>query len=372
MKQILAVALIAALMALSQRAVGADPSNEDHVYRYPVTSKNETKDGGTIERATRLEAAAEAIGKLDPGEVSASDQSKLLKLAASLAELAGQDKDATHLREEAEKDHPPLNAGELIARRQAQRDALQRQIDGLRRLTGTEQQIQVDVKVVEFSPAKLQQAGVQLSELKADGLPGTVIKSEDKFFERLEELRAKSLVKCLAEPTLITLSGRPASFNSGGELPFVQRTGKDEPTVEFKQFGTRVDLLAISTGNDTIRLEVRSKISAINKEHVVEVGGVKTPGLSVREVDTGFELKSGQTCVVAGLVQAPPSKRLADSSATDQGKKADAEKDSSEQIQLLFLVTPRLIAAPKADAATPAADGSSGYYGPASGSKTSK
>src|SRR4051812_21170776 len=98
MNRILPVALMAALIAMSQQAVCADPSNAPiYAPRYPATTKNQTKDGGRNETATRLEAAAEAIGKLDPGEFSATDQSKLLKLAASLAELAGQDKDATHL-----------------------------------------------------------------------------------------------------------------------------------------------------------------------------------------------------------------------------------------------------------------------------------
>jgi pilus assembly protein CpaC len=80
----------------------------------------------------------------------------------------------------------------------------------------------------------------------------------------MDALRRDDLAKLLAEPTLTTLSGRSASFNVGGEqaVPVPQQNGA--VTIEYKEFGTRVDFVPIVLGNGSIRLEVRASVSEID------------------------------------------------------------------------------------------------------------
>ena len=97
----------------------------------------------------------------------------------------------------------------------------------------------------------------------------------------------------MAEPTLVTVSGRPAFFNSGGEFPILIPAGLGTVSVEFKKFGTQVDFVPIVLGNGNIRLEVKPRVSFVDPTLSVTSQGITVPGLNVREVDTGVEMKAG-------------------------------------------------------------------------------
>jgi pilus assembly protein CpaC len=97
----------------------------------------------------------------------------------------------------------------------------------------------------------------------------------------------------MAEPTLVTVSGRPAFFNSGGEFPILVPSGLGTVSIDFKKFGTQVDFVPIVLGNGAIRLEVKPRISFLDATLSIQSQGLTVPGLSVREVDTGVEMKAG-------------------------------------------------------------------------------
>ena len=78
-------------------------------------------------------------------------------------------------------------------------------------------------------------------------------------------LRQNDLIKVLAEPQLTTVSGRPASFNSGGEFPIIVPQSLGTVSIEYRQYGTRVDFVPIVLGNGNLRLEVRPQVSEIDR-----------------------------------------------------------------------------------------------------------
>jgi pilus assembly protein CpaC len=123
------------------------------------------------------------------------------------------------------------------------------------------------------------------------------------FFGFIEALRRNNLAKVLAEPNLVTVSGRPAFFNSGGEFPILVPQSLGTVSIEYKKFGTQVDFVPIVLSNGAIRLEVRPRISEVDPTRSVTVQNFTIPGLRVREVDTGVEMQAGQTLAIAGLVQ---------------------------------------------------------------------
>ena len=123
------------------------------------------------------------------------------------------------------------------------------------------------------------------------------------FFGFIDALRTYQLAKVMAEPTIVTVSGRPAYFNSGGEFPILIPSGLGTVSVDFKKFGTQVDFVPIVLGNVPIRLDVKPRISFLDNTLSVTTQGITIPGLNVREVDTSVEMKAGQTLAIAGLVQ---------------------------------------------------------------------
>ncbi len=189
---------------------------------------------------------------------------------------------------------------------------------------GGVQQVLLKVKVMEVSRTKLRTLGVDWAALFSNdfivsgvsGLastPGTdlafdtlrfgIVDGSNSFFAFIEALRKNDLLKLLSEPTLVTVSGRPASFNVGGEFPIIVPQSLGTVSVEYKQFGTRVDFVPIVLGNGNVRLEVRPQVSEIDSARSVTVNNTTIPGLRSRWVDTAVEMKAGQTLVLAGLLQ---------------------------------------------------------------------
>ena len=195
---------------------------------------------------------------------------------------------------------------------------------------GGVQQVLLHVKVVEVSRTKMRQMGFDWAHFTgndfvasrgagilappdvniAGGVTGSldatadtirfgIVDGSNAFFGFLEALRSYNLAKLLSEPTLTTVSGRPASFNVGGEFPILVPGGLGTVSIEYKQFGTRVDFVPIVLGNGNIRLEVRPAVT--ERDDASGVNGV--PAIRTRWVDTAAEMKAGQTLALAGLVQ---------------------------------------------------------------------
>lgn len=202
---------------------------------------------------------------------------------------------------------------------------------------GGVQQVLLKVQVMEVSRTKLRSFGhdfalsfddgyvvSNVSDLLnsfgiTTGTPGAatlsgvsygVVGPDAQFFGFLEALQENKIAKTLANPTLTTVSGRPARFNVGGEIPYLIPQGSGGGggltfTVQFKPYGTEVNFVPIVLGNGNIRLEVRPRVSDLDYPNGVPITstGITVPALRVREVDTGVELKAGQTLALAGLVQ---------------------------------------------------------------------
>ena len=105
----------------------------------------------------------------------------------------------------------------------------------------------------------------------------------------------------MAEPTLTTLSGRPATFNVGGEIPIPVQQSVGVTTIVWHEFGTRIDFVPIVLGNGVMRLEIRPAVSEVDSSLSDPLTG--TPGFRLRRADTAVEMKAGQTLAIAGLVQ---------------------------------------------------------------------
>jgi len=124
---------------------------------------------------------------------------------------------------------------------------------------------------------------------------GTVIKA----------LQQQNLLQILAEPNLIAVNGKEASFLAGGEFPFpiVQPgQGFTAVTIQFKEFGVKLKFRPVIMPNGNIHLNVTPEVSTLDFANALTISGFTIPALSTRRADTEFELQDGQSFVIAGLM----------------------------------------------------------------------
>jgi pilus assembly protein CpaC len=121
----------------------------------------------------------------------------------------------------------------------------------------------------------------------------------------IEALQNKSLLQILAEPNLIAVNGKKASFLAGGQFPFpiVQPgAGFTAVTISFKEFGVKLEFTPVIMPNGNIHLTVAPEVSTLDFADALTISGFTIPALSTRKAETEFELKDGQSFVIAGLI----------------------------------------------------------------------
>jgi pilus assembly protein CpaC len=121
----------------------------------------------------------------------------------------------------------------------------------------------------------------------------------------IKALQQNNLLQILAEPNLIAVNGKEASFLAGGEFPFpiVQPgQGFTAVTIQFKEFGVQLKFTPVIMPNGNIHLKVAPAVSALDFANALTISGFTVPALSTRKAETEFELQDGQSFVIAGLM----------------------------------------------------------------------
>jgi len=111
-----------------------------------------------------------------------------------------------------------------------------------------------------------------------------------------------SLLSVLAEPNLVAISGETATFLAGGEFPILVPQSLGTVSIEFKEFGIRLNFTPVVRGQGRIRLRVAPEVSELDFSTAVQFQGFVVPGLNARTTETTVELGSGQTIAIAGLL----------------------------------------------------------------------
>jgi pilus assembly protein CpaC len=132
-----------------------------------------------------------------------------------------------------------------------------------------------------------------------------VFRPDINFGAVIEALQTKNLLQILAEPNLIAVNGKKASFLAGGQFPFpiVQPgQGFTAVTISFKDFGVRLEFTPLIMPNGNIHLDVAPEVSTLDFSNALSISGFTVPALSTRRAETEFELQDGQSFVIAGLM----------------------------------------------------------------------
>jgi pilus assembly protein CpaC len=162
----------------------------------------------------------------------------------------------------------------------------------------------------------------------------------------IRALKQTGYFQSLAEPNLIAYNNKEASFLAGGEFPIPIVNGVGQVSIEFKEFGVRLNFTPTIAG-DLIRLKVRPEVSSLDFNNGVTLEGFRIPALTVRRAETEVELRDGQSFAVAGLIDNSAQTDKAAIPLLSQvpiiGHLFSSKAERQERNELLVLITPRLV-----------------------------
>jgi pilus assembly protein CpaC len=152
-------------------------------------------------------------------------------------------------------------------------------------------------------------SSLEVSDLAVGGAFSPSVNALFRFFKGnttvtgfIDALKENGLVKILAEPTLVTLSGQEARFLAGGEFP-VPVPQEESITIEFKSFGVGLSFTPTVLSNDKISIRVAPEVSDLDFSTAVVLSGFVVPGLTTRRASTVIELADSQSFAIAGLLR---------------------------------------------------------------------
>jgi pilus assembly protein CpaC len=122
----------------------------------------------------------------------------------------------------------------------------------------------------------------------------------------LRALKSNGVIRVLAEPNVVAASGEKASFLSGGEIPVPVASsgtsGGSTVTIEWKEFGVKVEFLPTIVDEGVINLQVAPEVSSLDFGNGIDISGFRIPALRSRKAKTTVELRNEEILVIGGLI----------------------------------------------------------------------
>ena len=169
----------------------------------------------------------------------------------------------------------------------------------------TQQYQQPRISALQFSNQEFSNTTVNFADL----LNLFAFRPDLNIGATIRALASQNLLQILAEPNLITVEGKEASFVAGGEFPFpmlnaTSTGGAISPviTVQFRPFGVQLNFTPTITDSGAIHLKVRPEVSSLDYSNAINLQGVMIPALVTRRAETEVVLKDGESFAIAGLI----------------------------------------------------------------------
>ena len=163
----------------------------------------------------------------------------------------------------------------------------------------------------------------------------------------IDALKEDGLIKVLAEPTLIALSGQSAQFLAGGEYPVPIPQGLGTVGIEYKKYGVELGFTPTVLSENKINIKVNPSVSELDYSTAFVTQGFVVPGLSTRSASTIVELADGQSFAIAGLLSDRVRENAAKYPALGEipilGQLFRSSSFQKNESELVIIVTPRLV-----------------------------
>ncbi len=155
------------------------------------------------------------------------------------------------------------------------------------------------------------------------------------------------MIRTLARPNLMAMSGQEASFLAGGQIPYPVPNGLTGTTIQFQPYGVNLKVTPTIEDNGEIKLVVSPDVSQLDQANAVSVNGFSLPALTESKASTTVELRDGQAFAIAGLFQQEYANSIHTIPGLGNVPVLGALFRSTEwqhhQTELIILVTPRLV-----------------------------
>ena len=242
------------------------------------------------------------------------------------------------------------------------------------------------VTTQQFSPPSISSSG---SSSGGGGVTGTgatatlsdllnlfIFRPDINLGATIKALEAKGVVQVLAEPNVMTTNGKQGSILAGGQYPYpvVQGVGAGSAptvTIQFKEFGVRLNFIPTITPRGTIRLQVAPEVSSLDFANGVTISGFTVPGLDIRRVKTEVELTEGQSFAIGGLLDNRETQTFSKipfiGDVPILGKFFQSITKTKNNTELIVIVTPEIVAPIPAGAPLPQLKYPEGFLPSASG-----
>jgi pilus assembly protein CpaC len=199
----------------------------------------------------------------------------------------------------------------------------------------------------QFAPALPTTSGSDLSI--TDALNVFAFRPDLNLAAFIRALQTEGVLQILAEPNLVTTTGKEASFLVGGEFPIPVLQGSGNAgavTIQFREFGIRLTFNPLITANNTIKMAVKPEVSTIDLGNAVSVSGFLIPALATRRIETNIELAEGQSFVIGGLIDDRMTETMNKipglSSIPLLGALFKSREERKNRTELVVVVTPEI------------------------------
>lgn len=156
---------------------------------------------------------------------------------------------------------------------------------------------------------------------------------------KLHAMAERGEAVLLAQPQLVTRSGKAASFLAGGEVPYAMTDSKGRSHTEFKKYGVSLVMTPELGANGQVTASIEVEVSAVDTSISTPAG----PAMRVRKASTQFNVQSGQTMVLAGFMSSERAKSYRGAPGSGAGvfqRLLGVQEDRLRQTELAILVTP--------------------------------
>jgi len=211
------------------------------------------------------------------------------------------------------------------------------------------------ISTQQFAPPQLvnQTGGAGSNIGLSDLLNVFIFRPDIDFAATIKALEARNALEILAEPNLMTESGKDASFLAGGEFPFpiLQSTGGGGGfagiTIQFKEFGVRLNFTPTLTPDGLIHLKVKPEVSSLDFTNALTLQGFVIPAIATNRAESEMELTDGQSFAIAGLLDNRVTEQLQKIPGIGDipilGKLFQSRNINKSKNELLIVVTPRIV-----------------------------
>lgn len=223
------------------------------------------------------------------------------------------------------------------------------------------QQVMLQVSVAEVSRDTMKQLGINLSggfsvgnfnanlgsaqTSISNGVNAGFTAGNVSISAQLRALEQRGSLRMLAEPILSAMSGQPADFLVGGQIPVLSGMKDGERTYELKDFGVKLEFTPTVKSNGTIAIQIKTEVSELS-ESGFTVGNDTVPGFNSRKASTSVELRPGETMAIAGMIQDKLRQQISGlpglSNIPILGAMFRSREYQHNQTELAIIVTPYL------------------------------